>query len=76
MSWTAIIFWVIMHLPEILSLIEKIIHGGSSEVRAQARTAISAAIQTGDVQQVKDTVDVWHGKCHSSMCVPDLVGND
>lgn len=73
MSWLTIVFWFVTHLPDILSLIRAILHGGSSgTLKEQARLAISSAIQSGDTQKVKDVVE----KCHSSMCAPDLVDND
>lgn len=57
MSWLAIVFWVLTHIPDFISVIQQIIKliGGMPHPQSESvRSNISDAIKSGDVDSVKE----------------------
>lgn len=77
MTWLSIVLFIIVHIPDFISAIEAIIralHGhGIAEVTA-ARERISAAIESGDLGQVRKVVRS-QGECLGVACPSDLKGS-
>lgn len=79
MSWIAIFFFIVQHIPDLVSIIKAVIaliHSIPHDQREQARAEIGAAIKTGDKEAVRAVVNEWHHKCQpgSVGCPMDLVG--
>lgn len=77
MSWLAIILFVMQHLPDLISIVEKIIeliHGLPHADRVQARQEMTAAIKANDLGKFREVATSWHRKCLGVACPADLVG--
>lgn len=64
MSWIAIVFWVITHIPDFISVIQAIISLIHTLPAAQSnsiRASISDAIKSGDKEAVKAVLTQHQG---------------
>jgi hypothetical protein len=73
MSWIAIVFWVVTHLPEMVGILESIVKLIESVGHPQAETLrsnLSDLIAKGDVSGVKSAIEGAQGMVPSA---PQLV---
>ncbi len=79
MSWVAILFFVLQHIPDMISIIREVlalIHKLPKEQREQAKVEIGSAIQSGDDAAVREALSHWHHRCEPGTvgCPMDLIG--
>ncbi len=79
MGWFSIVFWILTHAGDLISLVKQIlslIHTLPKGDAMLAKSEIGEAVKSGNKETVKSIMEKWRDKCAASggtACGGDLV---